>query len=75
MTRECCVCGQEVVFEGYVLNDGEEYYCDEECVKREFDNIYNEKGWKWTKEENTAGGYITTEEDGDINIFWTEWED
>lgn len=73
MIRECYVCGKEMV-EGYVLNAGQEYYCDQECVKKEFDNVYGEKGWKWEEEENTAGGYITTDEYGDIDIFWSEWD-
>ena len=33
--RICKTCGKEVKYEGYVMYDGEEYYCSRECLLKE----------------------------------------
>ena len=34
MSRKCTVCN-EVMYEGFVLNDGTDYFCSEECLTKE----------------------------------------
>ena len=34
MSRKCKVCN-EVMYEGFVLDDGTDYFCSEECLTKE----------------------------------------
>lgn len=71
--RICEVCGKAMT-SGYMCEDDYTYYCSDECLKTDLDNIYGGDNWFKTEEENSAGGYVTTGED-DLNIYWTDWED
>lgn len=39
--RKCAICGK-IMFEGFCVNDGEKYYCSEECLHKD----YSEKEWQ-----------------------------
>lgn len=50
--RTCDICGKELQ-SGYVIADGEEYYCSDECLgkvytKEEFNDLYDEDVAYWT---------------------------
>lgn len=56
--RCCSECGKSMT-KGYVIEDGLEYYCSDECLHKnyteeEFDKLY---------------------ENGNGSSYWTEWED
>lgn len=73
--HRCCeVCGKSMK-EGYYSEGDGTYYCNKKCLKIDLDEIYGKGNWKFTEEENSAGGYITADEDDDLNIYWTDWED
>ena len=61
--RKCSECGDEMM-EGFVIDDGREYYCIEECLQKNY-----------TKEEIEE--LFSNDEDsvlGNSN-YWTEWYD
>ena len=44
--RECTEC-HNIITEGYIIHDGEEYYCSDECLSKnyrdnEFDELYEQ---------------------------------
>lgn len=50
--RECTNCGARM-FAGYVIDDGEEYFCDDECLRawyseEEYDELCQEDRAYWT---------------------------
>ena len=59
-SRKCdkCGCGMN---EGYVVYNGEEHYCSEECLNK----VYTAE--QWTKM------YEESEEEGGSDNYWTEW--
>ena len=58
--RHCYECGTENMASGYVIRDGEEYYCSEECLRCNYSkNAYEEMHkdgmayWtQWDEEES-----------------------
>ena len=54
--RECTECGH-LMTEGFVIEGGLEYYCNEDCLHK---NI--------TEEE-----YLNLYDDGNGDTYWTEW--
>lgn len=56
--RTCDECGSEMV-EGYCISGGEEYYCSDECLHKNY-----------TQEE-----YLDLYDDGNGDSYYTEWED
>lgn len=50
--KECSTCGEEMV-SGYVIDDGEEYYCSDDCLhgvysEEEYDELCREDRAYWT---------------------------
>lgn len=56
-TRICSECGEHMQ-KGYVIENGVEYYCSEECLHKNM-----------TEEE-----YLELYDDGNGDTYWTEWE-
>ena len=56
--RLCSECGKYIT-RGYVIENGLEYYCSEECLDKHY-----------TEEE-----YLKMYDDGDGDSYYTEWED
>lgn len=56
--RTCNCCGKEPLYEGFVIGGGEEYYCSDECLNKEY-----------TPEEIEE---LELGED-DSESYWTEW--
>ena len=56
--RQCNECGKEM-HEGYVIENGIEYYCSDKCLEK---NI--------TREE-----FNELYDNGNGDSYWTEWED
>ena len=53
--RFCSVCGKPIT-SGYVVNDGEEYFCSKSCLHRvyteeEYNEMYSEGYAFWTEWE------------------------
>ncbi len=61
--RSCSECGRPV-FEGYIVWDGAEYYCSDECLHKH----YTSEQWK----EMTTGP-AGREEEGNSHCYWTDW--
>lgn len=57
-TRTCSECNKEMT-QGYCIENGEEYYCSDECLHNHY-----------TQEE-----YEEMYDDGNGDSYWTEWED
>lgn len=55
--RFCSECGKRM-HEGYVVDSGEEYYCSEKCLNRN----YSGKDWDEMSEEGSDSYYTTWEE-------------
>lgn len=53
--RVCSECGQ-IMFEGYVINGGDEHYCSDQCLHKHY-----------TKEE-----YQRMYDDNDDDNYWTD---
>ena len=56
MKRFCNQCDEELIGEGYVIDDGTEYYCSEKCLherigQEEYIKLYNEALAYWTEFE------------------------
>ena len=58
MPRICNTCGQEMS-SGYVINDGEEYYCSDDCLY----SVFSEEEYVELCEEDCA--YWTEWDEGD----------
>lgn len=56
--RTCSHCGKEMS-EGFVIDNGMEYYCSEECLHQHY-----------THEE-----YMELYDDGEGDTYWTQWEE
>lgn len=52
----CSECGK-IMFEGFVINGGDEHYCSEECLQKHY-----------TLEE-----YEQMNEENDDDNYWTDW--
>lgn len=77
--RTCSVCKKKMR-EGYICDDGYEYYCSDNCLTFALNEAYGEGNWGSTEEENSADGYYfardsKTEKISDLPIFYTEWEE
>ena len=53
MHRICAICGANLT-SGYVIDDGLEYYCSDDCLhgaysKAEYDELFQEGRAYWTK--------------------------
>lgn len=53
--RECTNCGKPMT-SGYVINDGEEYFCDDDCLhgwysEEEYDELCQQDLAYWTEWE------------------------
>ena len=59
--RVCSNCGK-IINEGYVVNNGEGYYCSDECAEKHF----SKEKWLCMLEG-------TETEDGEAYAYWTEW--
>ena len=51
--RKCDICG-ETMNSGYVINDGEEYYCSDDCLhgafsEEEYEELFQEDCAYWTE--------------------------
>lgn len=55
--RACNECSKPMV-SGFVINDGEQYYCSKKCMHK---HIPEER-------------YLELHDDGNGNSYWTEWE-
>ena len=54
MTRICNNCGEKLGFDGFVIDDGTEYYCSEKCLyerigEEEYLELYEEGLAYWTE--------------------------
>ena len=60
--RKCtkCGCGMN---EGFVINDGEEYYCGDDCLHK----VYTPKEWEEMSSDE--------ENKNSMANYWTEWHD
>lgn len=58
MKRKCNECGKEIT-KGYSINDGDEYYCSNECLFNHY----------------TPNEYTKMYDDGNGNSYYTEWDD
>lgn len=56
--RKCNECGKYMT-RGYVIENGMEYYCNEECLDKNY------------KEEE----YLKLYDDGNGDSYWTTWDD
>lgn len=56
-TRICSCCKEEM-YDGFVIEDGQYYYCNEECMENDGLITYDE--------------YVELYDDGDGNSYWTE---
>lgn len=56
--RTCDECGSEMV-EGYCISGGEEYYCSDECLHKNY----------------TQQQYLDLYDEGYGDSYYTEWED
>lgn len=62
-TRVCDVCGMEINSGGYMLGDGDGYWCSEDCARKDPEfgpDAVEEKMAEW-------------DEEGDSDFFWTDW--
>lgn len=57
--RICNHCGKELNLNGYVVDNGMEYYCCDQCLNAHYTPE------EWAKMYNN----------GDGDSYWTEWED
>lgn len=64
--RMCDKCGKGMN-EGYVVNGGEEYYCNDECLHQ----IYTPEEWEDMSNDEF---FVQCGLDDDGN-YWTEWDD
>ena len=55
--RKCTKCGKPMV-RGYIIHDGEEYYCSDECLHSKY----------------TEAEYLELYDNGNGDSYWTEWE-
>lgn len=55
-TKTCDACGR-VMLEGYCIDDGDEYYCSDNCLHKYY-----------TTEE-----YLEMYDDGNGHSYWTDW--
>ena len=51
--KKCSEC-HNIMTEGYIIRDGEEYYCSDECLSKnyrdnEFDELYEQGDSYWTE--------------------------
>lgn len=56
MCRKCTCCG-EVITSGYVIHDGEEYFCSDDCLhstysEEEYDELCQVNEGYWTEWED-----------------------
>jgi hypothetical protein len=56
MIRKCNLCNNDLNYEGYVIDDGTEYYCSEKCLherigEKEYLELYDEGLAYWTEFE------------------------
>lgn len=56
--RHCTECGAEMR-EGYVIDDGAEYYCTDACLHKHY----------------TPDEWDAMYDDGEGSSYWTAWED
>lgn len=56
-TRTCTECGKEMT-QGYCIENGEEYYCSDECLHKHY----------------TQDEYLEMYDNGNGDSYWTEWE-
>ena len=59
--RKCDRCGQGMN-EGFCIYEGEEYYCDDNCLH----SVYSKSVWE---------GMYDAEDIGNSPSYWTQWED
>ena len=59
--RKCDKCGQGMN-EGFCIYEGEEYYCDDNCLH----SVYSKSVWE---------GMYDAEDIGNSPSYWTQWED
>lgn len=69
--RKCNECGGGMC-EGYVVNDGDEYYCDDECL---FKNYTPEDWAEMSGEDDEDDEYQLGYEMGSNDNYWTQWDD
>lgn len=58
MEYRVCTCCKEKMYDGFVIEDGQYYYCDKECMEKD--------GLTWEE-------YLELYDDGDGNSYWTHW--
>jgi hypothetical protein len=61
--RKCDKCNKGM-YEGYVINEGDEYYCSDNCLE----SVY-------TEEERNEMLPQNDDELEDASSYWTEWSD
>tara|TARA_R100000655_G_scaffold19490_1_gene40674 strand:- start:15500 stop:15835 length:336 start_codon:yes stop_codon:yes gene_type:complete len=64
--RVCSVC-DDGMLSGYVLFDGQDYACTDECLYK----LKDHKGNLWTLE--SFSDYYEEYEDGNSDCYWTDW--
>lgn len=74
--RKCDCCGKGMD-EGYQINDGEYYFCTEECLNASADvNTLKFRGIPCQAELDAyAENCEDDDEDDDNDSFWTTWHD
>ena len=60
-----CSCCREGMDEGYVINGGEEYYCEEGCLEQKYPPEEIEELFRDVDEN---GDWV------DNDNYWTEWD-
>ena len=61
-SRKCTHCNSGMN-NGYVINDGEEYYCNDKCLHSK----YSIKEWEEMSSDKVNSNSMEN--------YWTEWED
>lgn len=56
--RTCSHCGKRMI-QGYLIHDGDEYYCSDECLHKH----YSPSEW------------LDMYDDDNGDSYWTEWEE
>lgn len=56
--RKCDQCSEGMDY-GYVINDGEEHYCSDECLHQKY----------------TVDEWAEMSDGDDTESYWTEWDD
>lgn len=74
--RHCLVCGKPMT-QGYVVDDGLEYYCSDECLHKrysdeEYQKMHENDVAYWTEWEDEEDGVVVFPEMTKAKIYWED---